>query len=62
MQLPNPDTASMRPDHGGRIAIIALPVTQLAPLKARLDAAYTPSRDPDGNTLEFIEGFRLVDK
>ncbi len=68
MQLPNPDAAALRPQHGGRDRHIALRVTQLAPLKTRLDAAgvaYTPSqsgrpalfcRDPDGNTLEFIEG------
>ena len=67
MQLPNPDAASMRPNHGGRDRHIALGVTQLASLKARLDAAgvaYTLSqsgrpalfcRDPDGNTLEFVE-------
>lgn len=68
MCLPNPDTASQRPKHGGRDRHIALGVAQLANLKARLDAAgvaYTLSqsgrpalfcRDPDGNTLEFVEG------
>lgn len=67
MQLTNPDADSLRPEHGGRDRHIALGVTQLGSLKARLDAAgvaYTPSqsgrpalfcRDPDGNTLEFIE-------
>lgn len=67
MQLPNPDADALRPAHGGRDRHIALAVTQLAPLKARLDAAgvaYTLSqsgrsalfcRDPDGNTLEFVE-------
>lgn len=67
MQLPNPDADALRPAHGGRDRHIALGVTQLAPLKARLDAAnvaYTLSqsgrpalfcRDPDGNTLEFVE-------
>ena len=68
MQLPNPDAASVRPGHGGRDRHVALGVTQLGHLKNRLDAAgvvYTTSlsgrpalfcRDPDGNTLEFIEG------
>jgi catechol 2,3-dioxygenase-like lactoylglutathione lyase family enzyme len=68
MCLPNPDAASLRPEHGGRDRHIALGVAQLANLKARLDAsgvAYTLSqsgrpalfcRDPDGNTLEFVEG------
>lgn len=68
MQLPNPDAASVRPGHGGRDRHVALGVTQLGQLKTRLDAAgvvYTCSlsgrpalfcRDPDGNTLEFIEG------
>ena len=67
MQLPNPDQASIRPMHGGRDRHIALGVTDLSPLKARLDAAnvaYTLSRsgrtalfcrDPDSNTLEFVE-------
>lgn len=47
IQLPNPDAASMRPDHGGRDRHIALAVTQLAPLKARLGAAgvaFTPNQ------------------
>lgn len=67
MQLPNPDTAAIRPEHGGRDRHIALGVAQLTPLKNRLDAAgvmYTVSksgrpalfcRDPDGNTLEFVQ-------
>ena len=67
MQLPNPDQASIRPMHGGRDRHIALGVTDISPLKVRLDAAnvaYTLSRsgrtalfcrDPDGNTLEFVE-------
>lgn len=67
MQLPNPDAASARPEHGGRDRHVALGVTDMAALKARLDAAgvvYTASRsgraalfcrDPDLNTLEFIE-------
>ena len=67
MQLPNPDAGSVRPEHGGRDHHIALAVTNMAELKSRLDAAgvtYTASksgrvalfcRDPDLNTLEFIE-------
>ena len=67
MQLPNPDQTSIRPSHGGRDRHIALGVVAIFPLTARLDAANTPytlsrsgraalfCRDPDGNTLEFVE-------
>lgn len=67
MNLPDPDAASVRPEHGGRDRHIALGVKDMAALKARLDAAgvrYTASRsgraalfcrDPDANTLEFVE-------
>jgi catechol 2,3-dioxygenase-like lactoylglutathione lyase family enzyme len=67
MRLANPDAASTRPEHGGRDRHIALAVTDMAALKNRLDAAgvaYTASksgraalfcRDPDANTLEFVE-------
>jgi len=67
MQLPNPDAAAVRPEHGGRDRHIALAVRNLDALKSRLDAAgvkYTASksgraalfcRDPDANTLEFVE-------
>ncbi|MHB1094173.1 VOC family protein [Thiobacillus sp.] len=67
MQLPDPDVTSVRPEHGGRDRHIALAVSNMAALKSRLDAAgvkYTASksgrtalfcRDPDANTLEFIE-------
>ncbi|MEQ1593165.1 MAG: VOC family protein [Thiobacillaceae bacterium] len=67
MCLPNPDATSLRPTHGGRDRHIALGVPRLTDLRARLDSAgvtYTPSqsgrpalfcRDPDGNTLEFVE-------
>jgi glyoxylase I family protein len=67
MGLPNPDAGSIRPEHGGRDHHIALGVKNIAALKARLDAAgvkYTASksgraalfcRDPDMNTLEFVE-------
>ncbi|OYW25736.1 MAG: glyoxalase [Hydrogenophilales bacterium 12-63-5] len=67
MNLPNPDAASIRPEHGGRDRHIALAVRDMAALISRLDAAgvaYTTSqsgraalfcRDPDQNTLEFVE-------
>lgn len=67
MNLPNPDAGTVRPEHGGRDRHIALGVREMAALKARLDTAgvaYTASqsgraalfcRDPDGNTLEFVE-------
>lgn len=67
MGLPNPDAASVRPEHGGRDRHIALGVKNMEALKARLDAAgvnYSVSksgraalfcRDPDANTLEFVE-------
>jgi len=67
MNLPDPDAASVRPGHGGRDRHIALGVKDVAALKSRLEAAgvrYTASksgraalfcRDPDANTLEFVE-------
>ena len=67
MGLPNPDAGKVRPAHGGRDRHIALGVKDMAALKSRLDAAgvvYTASqsgraalfcRDPDMNTLEFVE-------
>ena len=67
MQLPNPDAGMIRPEHGGRDRHIALGVKDMAALKSRLEAAgvsYTASksgraalfcRDPDANTLEFVE-------
>ena len=67
MQLPNPDAGIARPEHGGRDRHIALAVADMAALKSRLEAAgvkYTASksgraalfcRDPDSNTLEFVE-------
>jgi catechol 2,3-dioxygenase-like lactoylglutathione lyase family enzyme len=67
MNLPDPDAASVRPEHGGRDRHIALGVKDMTALKGRLDAAgvpYTTSqsgraalfcRDPDANTLEFVE-------
>lgn len=67
MQLPNPDQHAIRPSHGGRDRHIALGVRDFERFRARLEAAqaaYTLSRsgrpalfcrDPDGNTLEFIQ-------
>lgn len=67
MVLPNPDAGAVRPEHGGRDRHIALGVTDTDALKRRLDSAgvkVTASksgraamfcRDPDGNTLEFVE-------
>lgn len=66
MQLPNPEAGLQRPSHGGRDRHVALGVTDLDALRAKLDGAgiaYTTSRsgraalfcrDPDGNALEFI--------
>ncbi len=67
MELPNPDPVDGRPVHGGRDRHIALAVVDLDQLLQQLAAAgivYNVSksgrkamfcRDPDGNTLEFIE-------
>ena len=67
LQLPNPDGAAERPEHGGRDRHVAFVVDDLQALQARLDVAgigYTKSRsgraalfcrDPDGNALEWIQ-------
>lgn len=67
LELPNPDPLTGRPLHGGRDRHLALCVSALDPLVARLEAAgvaCTQSRsgrralfcrDPDGNALEFVE-------
>lgn len=67
LELPNPDPITGRPAHGGRDRHVALTVTDLDALAARLDGAgipYTLSRsgrralfcrDPDGNAVELIE-------
>ena len=66
--LPDPEAGLQRPAHGGRDRHVALAVSDIAKLIARLDQAgiaYTLSssgrralfcRDPDQNALEFIEG------
>lgn len=68
LELPNPDPVTGRPGHGGRDRHLALQVTSIDGLKAKLEKAgiaYTQSksgrralfcRDPDGNALEFVEG------
>jgi glyoxylase I family protein len=67
MQLPNPDPVGGRPEHGGRDRHVAITVESIEPLRASLDAHGIPftlsmsgrralfCRDPDGNTLEFLE-------
>lgn len=67
LELPNPDPAAGRPEHGGRDRHLALTVTDLDSLAGRLEAAgitYSMSRsgrralfcrDPDGNAVELIE-------
>jgi glyoxylase I family protein len=67
LQLPNPDAAAQRPEHGGRDRHVAFMVDDLQGLQARLEGAgipYTRSRsgraalfcrDPDGNALEWIQ-------
>jgi glyoxylase I family protein len=67
LALPNPDTETQCPEHGGRDRHTAFWVTDLSRLVVRLEAAdiaYTQSqsgraaifcRDPDGNALEFFE-------
>ena len=68
MCLPNPEAGLARPAHGGRDRHLALAVSDMAELRARLDqagVAYNLSqsgrvalfcRDPDDNTLEFVQG------
>ncbi len=67
MQLPNPDPVRGRPNHAGRDRHLALTVSTLDRLEAKLNEAgvnFTQSRsgrralfcrDPDGNGLEFIQ-------
>jgi glyoxylase I family protein len=67
LQLPDLDTDSVRPEHGGRDHHLAVLVRDLDSLCISLKAkgiAYTRSqsgrvamfcRDPDGNALEFIQ-------
>ena len=67
LELPSPDPAEGRPEHGGRDRHLALTVQDLEPIMGRLeqvDIPYTLSRsgrralfcrDPDQNALELIE-------
>ena len=64
--LPDPEAGLQRPAHGGRDRHVALAVSDLAQLIARLERAGIACtlsssgrpalfcRDPDGNALEFI--------
>ncbi len=67
LELDNPDSTTERPEHGGRDRHVALQVESIERIETTLSSAsikYTVSksgrkalfcRDPDGNTLEFIE-------
>jgi len=67
LELPNPDSVTGRPVHGGRDRHVALTLHDLDGLRRRLEAAGIPyalsksgrralfCRDPDSNALEFIE-------
>ena len=65
--VPDPDLGAQRPAHGGLDRHVAIKITDLQPLIARLEhygVAYSKSksgrnaiflRDPDGNAIEVIE-------
>jgi glyoxylase I family protein len=67
LQLENPDKDSIRPEHGGRdrhVAFMVSSINQISESLREFDIPFTQSksgrkalfcRDPDGNTLEFIE-------
>ncbi len=67
LELPNPDPITGRPDHGGRDRHLAMIVSDLGAMKAKLEQAnisYSLSksgrqalfcRDPDKNAVELIE-------
>lgn len=67
LELPNPDPATGRPAHGGRDRHVALRISDLDAVVARLEAVGTPysvsrsgrralfCRDPDANAVELIE-------
>lgn len=69
MKLPNPDSDTDRPEHGGKDRHIALVVENVELLAERLEQAGVEisrsksgrpaffCRDPDGNALEFAEDF-----
>ncbi|HSH29829.1 MAG TPA: VOC family protein [Thiohalobacter sp.] len=66
LELPNPDPVTGRPAHGGRDRHLALAVSELEAVLARLEAAGVAvsrsrsgraaafCRDPDGNAVELI--------
>ncbi len=67
LQLPDPDSGRVDPEHAGRDRHVALSVPNLEALSTRLLDAEVPfslsrsgrralfCRDPDGNALEFVE-------
>ncbi len=67
LELPNPDPVTGRPPHAGRDRHLALRVSDLRALRARLQQAGVPvtvsrsgraalfCRDPDGNGVELME-------
>lgn len=67
LNVPNPDPVDGRPVHGGRDRHVAFSISDIKPLIQRLEEngiSFTLSksgraamfcRDPDGNTLEFIQ-------
>jgi len=67
LELPNPDPITNRPEHGGRDRHVAIGVDDISSLCTTLNnhqIVFTKSssgrkalfcRDPDGNTLEFIQ-------
>lgn len=67
LELPSPDPAEGRPEHGGRDRHVALLTDDLQGLSQRLQRQGIPftlsrsgraalfCRDPDGNALEFIQ-------
>ena len=71
LEVPNPDVASMRPEHGGRDFHLALQVSDLQVLVERLENAglsYSKSksgrqalfcRDFDDNAIELVEKARV---
>ncbi|XP_076931625.1 uncharacterized protein LOC143596842 [Bidens hawaiensis] len=67
MELPNPDPATGRPEHGGRDRHTCIAIRDVSKLKTILDKAGIPytlsrsgrpaifTRDPDTNALEFTQ-------
>ena len=67
MELPNPDSVDMRPEHGGRDRHLALSINDIGIIASRLEERRIPytlsasgrkalfCRDLDGNAFEFVE-------